>query len=232
MFAIEAGVGENPIQRIDKGSVSDFNIYPMMLDICRQLTGISEYNAGIAARERTATGAAAVTQSSQKRLAPFLEAFVAAISQVARMKLNIMRQFWTDKQYVAVADISDEELAEGIPMLSNKDLTGVVSISLELDGIFSAVQDLQYRKLLEVYTQFAGKGIINEAETGAEIMKALGISSNRIILPTAPQVSAPTTPAPPLADASTLDPNISTGNDLTALISPQTNFGNEGQGQQ
>ena len=49
MIAVEANAGKDPIQRIDKGSVSDFNIYPIMLDVCRQLLGVSEYNSGISA---------------------------------------------------------------------------------------------------------------------------------------------------------------------------------------
>lgn len=55
MIAIETGADANPIRRIDKGSVSDFNMYPIMMEVCRQLVGVSEYNSGIAARERTAT---------------------------------------------------------------------------------------------------------------------------------------------------------------------------------
>lgn len=58
---------------------------------------------------------------------------MAVISQIAHMKLKMMRMFWTEDMYKVVADITEEDLAEGIETFSNKDLIGVVNISLELD---------------------------------------------------------------------------------------------------
>jgi len=44
-------------------------------------TGISDYAQGVAARERTATGANAVANSAQKRLSPYLSSFVDCASE-------------------------------------------------------------------------------------------------------------------------------------------------------
>lgn len=56
----------------------------------------------MSAHERTATGAAAVTQSSQKRLSPFLTSFVSVVSDVGLAWVKIMLQFWTPEQFKAV----------------------------------------------------------------------------------------------------------------------------------
>ena len=229
MIAIEAGGGNDPIKRIDKWSVSDFNIYPIMLDVCRQIIGVSEYNSGIAARERTAAGSLAVTQSSQKRLSPFLEAFVSVISQVANMKLKMMRMFWTDEMYKAAADITPEDEANGIETFSNKDLIGVVNISLELDGMFSAIEDLKWRKLLELFNQMAGRNLIKENELAREIVRSYGLSVERLVPQDAPEVT--TEPVTPLALEAPTDA-IANGQDIAALTSPQPNYWNEGQGPQ
>lgn len=88
---------------MDKGTVSDYNILDIVIKIASQLTGISEYNLGISARERTATGANATTQSSQKRLSPFLESYMGVISRIAYMWLFLARKHWTLEQFVAIA---------------------------------------------------------------------------------------------------------------------------------
>lgn len=198
-------------------------MYPIMMEVCRQLIGVSEYNSGIAARERTATGSLAVTQSSQKRLSPFLESFVSVISQIAHMKLKMMRMFWTEDMYKSVADITDEDLSDGIETFSNKDLIGVVNISLELDGMFSAIEDMKSRKLLELFNQTAGRNLIRENELMREIVRSFGLSVERLVPEDAPEVT--TEPVAPLApEAAT--PAIENGRDIASLVSPQPNFGN------
>ena len=112
------------------------------------MTGISEYNLGVSSKERTATGANAVTQSSQKRLSPFLETFVSVVSRIANMWLILMRQNWTEEKFLIVTGSQTGTL------LKNKDLVGATAISLNMDSMFSVVQDLAYKKILEVNSQF------------------------------------------------------------------------------
>ncbi len=99
----EMDIGTTGLQAMDKGTVSDYNILDIVIKIASQLTGISEYNLGISARERTATGANATTQSSQKRLSPFLESYMGVISRIAYMWLFLARKHWTLEQFVAIA---------------------------------------------------------------------------------------------------------------------------------
>ena len=75
----------------------------IILKIASQLTGISEYNLGISARERTATGALATTQSSLKRLSPFLVSFTEICSRIAQKWLILMKDYWTDEKYLAAS---------------------------------------------------------------------------------------------------------------------------------
>ncbi len=99
----EMDIGTTGLQAMDKGTVSDYNILDIVIKIASQLTGISEYNLGISARERTATGAAATTQSSQKRLSPFLESYMGVIARIAYMWLYLTRKNWLLPQFVAIA---------------------------------------------------------------------------------------------------------------------------------
>lgn len=73
------------------------------MKIAQYISGASEYNLGISARERTATGANATTQSSQKRLSPFMSAFVEAVTEIATMWLRLMQDNWTQEKYLSLS---------------------------------------------------------------------------------------------------------------------------------
>ena len=113
----ETEAGANSLRRLDKGSITDFNILDIVTKIASQITGISEYNLGISARERTATGALATTQSSLKRLSPFLVAFNKFQTRIAHKQLRLMRDNWTDEMYIAATGAENPEL-----MISNINL--------------------------------------------------------------------------------------------------------------
>lgn len=147
--------------------MTDYNILDITIKVASQLTGISEYNLGVSAKERTATGANAVTQSSQKRLSPFLETFVGVVSRIANMWLILMRKNWTEEKFLIVTG------AETGRNLKNKDLVGATAISLNFDSMFAVIQDLAYKKILEVYGQTKGTGLVNEDEIIKEIIRVL-----------------------------------------------------------
>ena len=217
-------IGDNAIRRLDKGTITDYNILEITIKIASQLTGISEYNLGVSAKERTATGANAVTQSSQKRLSPFLETFVSVVSRIANMWLILMRKHWTEEKFLIVTGSQ-----EGIN-LKNKDLVGATSISLNLDSMFSVIQDLAYKKILEVNSQFKWTGLINEDEIAKEIIRVLGYDSKRFVPITAPKITPPSwSEVPPVVMPEGLTPEIAMWQELGQLVSPQVNLGNEGQ---
>lgn len=109
----------------------------------------------------------------------------------------LMRQYWTEDKFLVVTGSNTGRL------IKNKDLVGATSITLNLDSMFSAIQDFAYKKLLEVYTQTRGTGLINEDEVMREIFKLQGYDTKRFVPSTAPQVTPPTNMPPAEMDMST-----------------------------
>jgi hypothetical protein len=64
-----------------------------------------------------------------------------------------------------------------------------VNITLVLDSMFSAINDIASKKLLELWTQVNGRGLINEAELTKEIFRTSGLDPSRFVLASAPEVS-------------------------------------------
>lgn len=171
------------------------------MKIAQYISGASEYNLGISARERTATGALATTQSSQKRLSPFMAAFVEAVTMIAQMWLRLMQDNWTYEKYINVSGATAEE-AINLDTLTNAKLTGAVGITLNLDSMISSIDELLSRNMLEIWNQMAGKGILNEKEWAKEMVKARGLSNPLLIMSDAPEVTQ--------GEAPPLDPNAFT----------------------
>lgn len=222
----EQDIGTTGVQAMDKWVVSDYNILEIVIKIASQLTGISEYNLGIAARERTASGAQAVTQSSQKRLSPFLETYVAVISRIAFIWLHLMREYWTVEKFVAIAWDQNGRT------LKNKDLVGLTSITLNTDSMFAAIKDFAYKKILEVYTQTKGTGLINEDEVIREIFKLQWYDPKRFVPDSAPKVTEPT---PPITPPEWVNPDLTDaqieGYDIAQAVTPNVDLWNQWQWQ-
>lgn len=222
----ETEAGANSLRRLDKGSISDFNILDIVIKIASQITGISEYNLGISARERTATGALATTQSSLKRLSPFLVAFNKFQTRISHKQLRLMRDAWTDEMYIAASGADKPAV-----MVSNLNLWGAVDISLQMDSMQSAIDEFGYKKLLEIFNQMQWRWLVNENELTRALVKSLWLSPDRFVPPTAPAVTTPPETIPELATGN-FTPEQLIGQDLTAAATPQPDFWNEWQGNQ
>ncbi len=74
------------------------------------MTGASEYNLGISARERTATGANATAQASQKRLTPFIESFMVVMSESGKMLTRMATKFWVTPRKLIVSTENNKEI--------------------------------------------------------------------------------------------------------------------------
>jgi hypothetical protein len=72
------------------------------------------------------------------------------MSGIAQKWLLLMIQYWVEERWMAVT--GDENGMK----LKNKDLIGGVNITLQMDSMFSAIKDFEYKKLLEVFTQTRG----------------------------------------------------------------------------
>ena len=168
----------NAVYRLDKWGLSDFNILPMITQIAQQITWISEYNLGQAARERTASGALAVTQSSQKRMSPYISTFLDSISIVAQMWLVMVKKYWTSEQFIYVLDENWEQTYESI---KNSDLKGWINISLNAEWMFGSFEELELQKLITMYQTLAPSGFIESPELAKEIIKKSWFDSSKFI---------------------------------------------------
>jgi hypothetical protein len=193
------------------------------------ISGVSEYDQGIAARERTATGALAVSQSSSKRISPFVGTFVDCMSEVAQMWLTLMIKFWTSEQMISV---TDETGRTTLSKLKNKDLLGKVNISLEMNGMFGGMNELRYKKLMETYNTLAGSDKLQVGELIAEIMRSQGLSASKFVTDfsdTMPLNKIPDAPAEeaPAEVAVEQSPSDDLGQIIQQAVNPQTDLGNE-----
>jgi len=212
------------IRRLEKGTVTDFNIVDIIIKIASQITGISEYNLGWSTKERTATGALATTQASLKRLSPFLVSFITVMSRISQKQVKLMREFMPDETYFAAS--GQNSWQEWRP-LSKSNLSGAVDISLQIDSMQSAIDEFGYKKLTEVWNQMAGRELINEDEVAREIFKSQWYDPNRFVPSSAPKVSiAPPVAPPPLASLTT-NPAEIVWQDIASVSTPQINLGNE-----
>lgn len=190
----EDKAGAEGLRRLEKGGVSDFGMSEFVWSVATRLIGTSEYDFGISARERTATGAASVSQSSMKRLSPFMQNFVSFISRIARKWLLMVKNEWTQKRYITITD-SDTDMN-----ISNLDLQGAVLITLEMDSMIAAINEFAYKKLIEIEREFKGTGILIEDEVAREIFRSLGLSPSRFVPGDAPKIT-PTEEATPGPEA-------------------------------
>ncbi len=168
----------NAVYRLDKWWLQDFNVMSLINQIASQITGISEYDLWQAARERTATWALAVSQSSQKRLSPYVSNFLDAISIVAQMWLKLVKKYWSAEQMIYILDAEWQQTWEAIKKTW---LMGWVNISLEAEWIFWANEELKYKKITELYNTLSPSGFAQSPEMAKEIIKTAWYSPSRFI---------------------------------------------------
>lgn len=169
----------NAVYRLEKWWLNDFWIMAIIQQIATQITGISEYNLWQSAWERTATGALSVSQSSNKRMSPYISNFLDAISVVAQMWLELCKKFWVKEQYIYVLDENWKQIEE---LISNKNLTWWVNISLQAEWMFGSVNELELQKLISVYNTLRGSWFITSPEIAKEIIKKSWFEPSRFII--------------------------------------------------
>ena len=210
------------IKRLDKWSTNDFNIMDIFGRTAQQLTGASEYNLWVSARERTATGANATSQSSQKRLSPFIESFMVVMSEVAKMQLKMAVKFWIKPKNLIV----NEKTNQTIKKFQANKLSGLVNITLEMDSMFAAQNELQNKRLLEVLNMVKGSWLAKEDELMRQIIQNMWLSPTKIVPEAAPEVTSPSE-VPPEVPALAEEPtpnNEELPTMLREAVTPQLNL--------
>jgi len=166
------------VYRLDKWGLQDFNILPIIEQIATRITWISEYNLGISSKERTAAWALSVTESSQKRMSPYLSNFLDAISIVAQMWLQLVKKFWQEEQFIYILD---EDWWQTSEIIKNKDLAWQMNISLEAEWMFGAFNELELNKLINIYNTTSESGFVNSPEIVKEMFKKSGFEPSRFV---------------------------------------------------
>ena len=167
------------VYRLDKWGLSDFNILPLLVDIATRITWISEYNLWISSKERTATWALSVTQSSEKRMSPFLSNFLDAISVVAQMWLLLVKNYRKKEQFIYVLD--QEAGTQTEMTIQNTDILWKMNISLQAEWMFGSYNELEVNKLINTYNTLAGSWFINSPEFAKEIIKKSWFEPSKFI---------------------------------------------------
>lgn len=218
--------GAKPIEMLQSGSATDNGLLELTQSMSNQKVGASEYNLGMSARERTATGANAVVNSDKKRLGPYIDSFINCVSQVMQMWLTLMIDNWTKEQYVSITGKNGEVTWK---MLSNKDIAGDLIVSLDLDGLMSARNDINVKRLIEFFPQIVNTGLAeNPGEVLAEILRWLGLNPARYKI----GYDKPASKVEETAPVPEVNPANEIAQELAAASNPQLNLWNENAWQQ
>lgn len=174
----EDNLNWNVVYRLDKWSLNDFWVMGIINQIASQIIWISEYDLWQSAWERTATWALAVTQSSQKRLSPYVSNFLDAISIIAQMWLKLIKKYWSEKEMIYILD---EEWKQTFAEIKKTWLMWWINISLEAEWIFWANEELKHKKLIELYNTLAPSWFFQSNEMWKEIIKTWWFTPSRFI---------------------------------------------------
>lgn len=143
------------------------------------------------------------------------------ISEIAKMQVKIGVEFYKKgKEFV---------LNETIEKFKAKDLTGLMSINMELDSIVAAQNELQNKRLMEIFNMAKGTGLLNEDELMRQIIQNQGVSPTKIVPEEAPSITTPPNPSqpsqPPLPISNEPTPNnAEIPTELREAVTPQLNL--------
>ena len=212
--------GEQPLRRLDKGSVTDNGLMQTMQSLATQKAGISEYNMGISAGERTATGAQSVANSDKKRLLPYIQSFLACQSQVMEMWLTLLIENWQTPQFVAIVGKNGETIKA---QLTNADLAWDMTLSLDSDGLMAMKNDMNVKRLIEFFPQIMNSGITDSPwEVLAEIFRGLWLNPARFKINY--EKKAPEAPLETINETPELTPIEEEIQSITENVTPQLNL--------
>jgi len=221
----------NAVYALNKWWLNDFGIMALINQIASQITGISEYDLGRAARERTATGALAVSQSAQKRLSPYVSNFLDALSIIAQMWLKLIKKYWGAEQMIYILD---EEWNQTWEAIKKTNILWWVNISLEAEWMFGVNEELKHKKIIELYNTLAPSWFAQAPEMAKEIIKTAWYNPSKFI--TQPWQWVKPDNADTIANTNNQtnlpwkNSNSALWDILGAAATPNTNLWNGGQG--
>lgn len=144
------------------------------------------------------------------------------MSEVAKMQLKMAVKFWIKPKNLIVNDKTQQTIKK---FQANK-LSGLVNITLEMDSMFAAQNELQNKRLLEVLNMVKGSGLAKEDELMRQIIQNMGLSPTKIVPEAAPEITSPSevpSEVPALAEEPTPN-NEELPTMLREAVTPQLNL--------
>lgn len=138
------------------------------------------------------------------------------------MQLKMAVKFWIKPKNLIVNDKTQQTIKK---FQANK-LSGLVNITLEMDSIFAAQNELQNKRLLEVLNMVKGSGLAKEDELMRQIIQNMGLSPTKIVPEAAPEITTPSEISPsdiPLEGEPTPN-NAELPTMLREAVTPQLNL--------
>ena len=168
-------------QRMDKWSISDFNMLPIWESRWQQISWVSEYNAWVSSKERVATAVASLVESTNRRILWFMKKFAETLSDIWYFQLQLCRKMWTTEQWWYVLDDNGNQI-EFDKWVSAKDLTGWFNISLESEWLLAVNKEVEINKLMEIYNWLSWSWVINASALIAKILKFSWLNPDELIV--------------------------------------------------
>lgn len=218
------------IAPIDRGTPEDFGVVNRMMQMAQGRSGVSDYNAGISSRERTAIGASALTESLLRRMTPYLKRVSDSVSDVAEMWLKLMRMWWTDEVLGYVLNEDGDQIKQ---TFTNSKLLGAVKINVENEGMISVNMETELKKLIDFYNTFAPSGFIKPSEVVIRAAKKSGLPTSIVVnremtLPVGMNKGANGTSASEAMPEGSGNTMMEQGVDLQQAINPQISLDTQG----
>lgn len=110
---------------------------------------------------------------------------MVVMSEVAKMQLKMAVKFWIKPKNLIV----NEKTNQTIKKFQANKLSGLVNITLEMDSMFAAQNELQNKRLLEVLNMVKGSGLAKEDELMRQIIQNMGLSPTKIVPEAAPEIT-------------------------------------------
>ena len=183
---------------LETGTPQDYGVLEMISRLAQRRTGMSDYNSGIAARERTAMGATELTEALMRRMGMYLANLADGLSSVARIWLEMMRRYWEDDKWIFTRDDDGKRVGGTVEKSA---LLGGFDVSVEIDGMLANNNAVKVKRATDFANTFGE--ISNVSQIAKYVAKLSGLPTNVVVVQDQVGFQQPqrgTAPADPAAD--------------------------------
>jgi hypothetical protein len=149
-----------------------------MRALAQRLTGVSEYNSGVASRERVATAVSALVESLLRRLGPYLKNAADVVSIVAEQWIELIRTNWEASTMGYVRDANGKQVPKEF---NPEDLDGSFQFTLETEGMVNVNNEMALKKLTDVYNILVPGGMTDASEFAKHILRRAGLPGSLVV---------------------------------------------------